>query len=154
MVKLRTQYDGRQLGFSTAGGIDCSGDRMITRQEQRDDADIEMMMKRFGLGAAPAPQRVPRFDTWDESIDLHSAYVALDNVTKGYKKLPREVRKEFPTPLIFVNAIASGELAHYIEREKKREAQTDPAAVTGPSAAIPPKGQADVAPQAAKPVTG
>lgn len=153
VVASRTQSDGRQLEYSKAGGLNCSGDPGKTRQEQKDDADINKMLQRFGLGA-PAPNKVPRYDTWDESIDLQGAYAALDNVTMGYKKLPKELRREFPTALIFVNAMASGELAHYLEKQKREASPSDSAAVKGPEAVIPPKGQAEDAPKAAKPVTG
>lgn len=152
MKKSRLQSDDDQQKYSLAGGLSCAGSKDMTRQEQRPDSDIETMMKRFGLGTAPVPERTPRYGTWDESIDLQSAYTALDNVRRGYKKLPAEVKREFPTPLIFVNAIASGELAHYLAKEKTAAEAAAPAGAA--PAPAPPKGQVQDGPGANKGVTG
>lgn len=83
------------------------------------------MMSRFGVTA----QRQLIFGEHDDSLDLQTAYAAVDTASAAYYRLDKKIRDRFQTPMSFVTAMATGELRHFLEEEKAKAAIPDPAAV-------------------------
>lgn len=90
---------------SDAAGLECR-DPSLTIQSQAQDADINVIVKRFGLtGQLPQVLRPPSYEDFSESVDDYRS--ALDLVAAAdasFMKMPAEVRKRFDNdPAEFVD---------------------------------------------------
>lgn len=106
---VRTQGDDRQDEYSLAAGLDLSGQRDMTRQEYRDEANINILLARFGVGA-PFPQKPTVFNVIDYNIDLQTALGAIRDVKAVWQEMPAEVRARYRTWQELLNAVDSGRL--------------------------------------------
>lgn len=106
----RTQVDGDQDAYSDAAALTFEGPdaKDMTRQEFKDDADINKIMARFGYNL---PQKNgPAFSEIDWTIDLQQAFTARDELEAGFQKLPEAVRRKYPGWIALSQAMARGEL--------------------------------------------
>lgn len=117
--EIRTQYDNQQEQLTKQGALDCTSSKDMTRQEFKDDADINVILKKFGIDQG---QRQMQFGEQDFTIDLQQALIAVDESKKAYGKIDQGLRDKFPTWQKFVNAIATGEIAK--EMQEQHEAKT------------------------------
>lgn len=83
------------------------GNTDTARQEFRDEADINYMLSRFGI---TQPRGAPTYGEWDDSIDLQSAIESVREARAGYRTLPEELRRKFPSMEDFLRAIDNGSL--------------------------------------------
>lgn len=103
---IRTQQDGLGDIYSVNGGIDASqGD--VARQEFKADADINLMLAKFGVFA---PQKQVYFGDVDYGIDLQQALAAIADAKQAWQVMPPEIKKEFPTWKELLNALESGQI--------------------------------------------
>lgn len=79
----------------------------MTRQDGKDEADINHMLSRFGI---TQPRGAPTYGEWDDSIDLMSALNSIDEARTGYDKLPEELRRKFPSMEAMLTAVNNGSL--------------------------------------------
>lgn len=103
----RTQIDGRQEEYSFLTGLDCSDLPDMTRQEGKEDADINVLLRKFGVGI---PQRQIVYGSADFDMDLQQAYAAIEEVKGAWFLMPEEIRtkyKDWPTLMV---ALDAGEL--------------------------------------------
>ena len=131
----RTQVDGKQDDVSKENGKDFDPAEDKTRQEFAQEADLNHMLERFGVGAVP--QRPTHYGVEiDYSQDLQGAYRALSDAETARQGLPKELRDQFPTTDAFLQAAGSGLLersyADYqarqqkqLEEEKRRKAEEE-----------------------------
>lgn len=103
----RTQHDDLQDKISDASGIDCSTEPDTTRQEFKDEADTNVLLKRFGVGIPlkPVVYGETHFD-----IDLQQALEAVNQARTAYRGLPPELKRIYPSWQTLLNAIESGAL--------------------------------------------
>lgn len=92
-VRGAFNYDRDQASF-------VSGLRTpeVTRtiQSAKDDADINVIVKRFGVtGMVPVVERLPLNDDFDGVFDFQSAMNVLNAATRTFERLPAAVRKRF-----------------------------------------------------------
>lgn len=137
-MKFRAQYDGREDEVSDATGID-TGTETPTRQEFKDEADINNILTRFGV----AQQRPLRYgDEIDYSTDLQDALHALDQV-QGINDtvVPPELKEKYGDDWRkLLNAVESGEYQHDLEdlaRAKAEAAVKDDPGIPDPDPARP-----------------
>lgn len=105
---IRKQHDKKQPKISQETGIDFSGLKIITRQEDKLDADINHLLGRFGVGL---PVKQPEWGkTIDYSLDLQTAMGAIDEAKQAFQDLPDNLREKYRTWQNFLNAIESGRL--------------------------------------------
>lgn len=93
---------------SAAVVISCPVDDEITRQEFAKDADVNVLLRRFG--AVPPMRGDPRFVEVDFSTDLLSAYGAVERARAAYAELPARIRDLYPNWQAVVEALHSGQL--------------------------------------------
>lgn len=105
---IRTQADGKGDLWSRATRIDCSGDRDVARQEFKDEADINKLLSRYGVG--PMPQRQTTYMEVDYSLDLQTALTAVDAAAAAHRDLPQTLRDRYPNWPSLLNALDRGEL--------------------------------------------
>lgn len=99
ITEYRTQVDGRQDELSEATGTVPKGPKEVedvARQEFRDEADINVLLKRYGVGNGP-PLRDPIYGEVDYDMDLQGAYTAVRTAREAFQRLPEAVRQVYPT---------------------------------------------------------
>jgi hypothetical protein len=86
-------------------GLFCDPDEDMTRQEFKDEADINKVMARHGILPRPV-----QYGEWNFDEDLTSSVQARQEVDEAYSALPAEVRSLYPDMGSVWAAIASGAL--------------------------------------------
>jgi len=77
------------------GGLSCA-DKSRAIQSQKDDADINVIMKRFGrTGLVPQNIRVPLNGDFQEAGDFRSSMDAIVAAKHSFMAMPAEVRSRF-----------------------------------------------------------
>lgn len=103
---IRTQSDGLGDVYSLETAIDAS-EGGVARQEFKDEADINIMLAKFGVFA---PQKEVFFGDVDYGIDLQQALFAIADAKRAWQLMPDDVKKEFPTWRDLLNGLESGRL--------------------------------------------
>lgn len=104
----QTDSDEERDRRSLATGIQ-GGDEDPTRQEHKDEADINYLMKRYGQ--VPGTGRPVQFgEQLDFDFDLMRAFEALSDARSSYDKLPDRLRAKYPSIESLMTALESGEL--------------------------------------------
>lgn len=68
----------------------------LTVQSQAEDADINVLMARYGLtGRMPENPKVPMYGDFSEITDYRSALAAIERAQAGFQELPANVRARF-----------------------------------------------------------
>lgn len=92
---IRTPYNYNMDEASVKSGLACN-DPTRTQQHDKEDADINTLVKRFGLtGTMPQLDRVPLQGDFHNITDFQSAMNALVEARDQFMKLPADTRKEF-----------------------------------------------------------
>lgn len=86
-------------------GLFCDEEEDMTRQEFKDESDVNSLVRRHGLIPRPV-----RYGDWDFDVDLQSSMEARRAVSEAYAVLPPEVRGLYPDMGSVWAAIASGAL--------------------------------------------
>lgn len=86
-------YDRDRVSLET--GVDAGGPS-LTQQQFREEADINTIVKRFGLtGQLPDNPRVPTYGDFTGVTDYHSAMLAVRQAEEAFMALPASIRAEF-----------------------------------------------------------
>lgn len=117
MRSIRTQIDDKGDEVSRATILDCSASRDMARQEFKDDADINVILSRFGLSTT---NRTPTYGEIDYTLDLQTALGAIAQSQSAYRRLSPELKAKYPTWQKLVNAMASGHLAKDLDELGKK----------------------------------
>jgi len=93
---LRTANNYDRDAASLEAGLDCK-DPTMTRQEFKEECDINNIMERFGLGyEAPAVPDFPTSVDYSEfALDYHSAMNLVKQAQDEFMTLPAAVRDRF-----------------------------------------------------------
>lgn len=93
LVRSAFGYDGDIVSEET--GLSCA-DPSLAQQHQADEADINTIVKRFGItGVLPQNVRAPQFIDFDEVFDYQSALEAIAAADRSFMSMPAEVRARF-----------------------------------------------------------
>lgn len=80
---------------SLATGLTCE-DPSLAVQSEKDDADINVIVKRFGItGHLPQGMVPPSFQDFTEVFDFRSAIEAVREAEGKFMQLPADVRSRF-----------------------------------------------------------
>lgn len=80
---------------SVASGLKCE-DKSLTIQSQSEEADINVIMKRFGVtGELPQVARPPTYGDFEAVSDYREALDLINEANASFMKLPADVRKRF-----------------------------------------------------------
>lgn len=92
-VRSPFNYDRDEVSRET--GL-CDAGEDMCRQSFRDDCDINVIVKRFGLtGLMPQGVRVPNYGMFDGVSDFHSAMNAVAEARESFEAMPAEIRARF-----------------------------------------------------------
>jgi len=94
-MKLRTQaLDYGTNAASDESGIKCE-DKSLAIQSAKDDADINIIVRRMGLGqAAPVTARMPMQGDFDEIFDYRTALERVQSAERAFMQLPPQLRAQ------------------------------------------------------------
>lgn len=115
--------------------LDAGGESM-TRQEFKDECDINTIVRRFGVtGQLPVDTRIPLNADFTAAMDFRESMQAMVEARESFDSLPSSIRARFHNdPAEFVDYCSErddrGTLVHSDELEKLglREAPLPPAA--------------------------
>lgn len=93
----------------------------MTRQEYAADADINTLLRRYGVGV---PQKQVVYGEADFSMDLQQAFGAVEAAKRMFDQLPGELKKKYPTWQAVLNAIESRQLALDLRTLDEQESDT------------------------------
>lgn len=80
---------------SLEAGLDC-GDVTLTVQSERDECDINTIVRRFGLGQELPPVSVaPQYGDFTGVSDYHTALNLLKEADERFMSMPADVRSRF-----------------------------------------------------------
>lgn len=113
-IDWRNQYDSEENDvMSEESGLDCSAETDRAVQDQKDDTDINILVRRFGLtGHMPAPQAIPFYGDFSEVGTFQEALEALDQAESAFNALPAPIRDRFQND--------PGELIRFVQNDGNR----------------------------------
>lgn len=95
-MKYRYAYDGLEEAMSFETGLMCDESEDKTVQSGKEDADINVLVRRFGLtGNLAKPNVEPFYGDFSEAIDYQSALNRVIEADHAFNAMPVEVRNRF-----------------------------------------------------------
>lgn len=92
-VRNPYNYDADQASFDS--GLECK-DKSLTQQHQREDADINTIVKRFGVtGLLPQAKAPPTYGDFDQVNDYREALDLINQARATFMALPADLRSRF-----------------------------------------------------------
>ncbi|WNK12565.1 MAG: internal scaffolding protein [Microvirus sp.] len=117
IINWRTANDGRQDEISLATGT-VNNEPSLCQQSFTEDADINVIVRRFGLDKGPLPTEAinPRYyGDFTDVPDLRTALELVRDAENKFMDLPADIRKRFDNSAAkmwhFVNDPDNAELA-------------------------------------------
>lgn len=88
------EYD--RAAVSDATGLDCSESEDMTKQEFREEVDINTLVRRFHLsGELPQGVRMPEYGDFIGVDSYHDAANAIAQANESFAAMPAEIRERF-----------------------------------------------------------
>lgn len=95
-VRSAYNYDRSQASKSAGLFFDEMSEPSLTVQSQKDEADINVLVKRFGVtGHLPQSVRAPSFGDFTGVNDFQSAMNAIREAQESFDAMPADVRARF-----------------------------------------------------------
>lgn len=97
-AKWRKQYADAENDqkLNDLASIDFSEAEDLTVQSYKDDSDINVLMRRFGVtGQLPVAAVQPFYGDFSEAVDYQSALDLIREANASFDALPSEVRRRF-----------------------------------------------------------
>lgn len=92
---LRSAFNYDVMAVSDETALVCL-DPTLTQQQFKDDADINIIVERFGItGRVPENPRIPAYGDFTGISDYRTALHAIRDADEAFMALPGMVRKEF-----------------------------------------------------------
>ncbi|AXH74242.1 MAG: internal scaffolding protein [Microviridae sp.] len=92
---IRNPYNYSREQASIDTGLMCM-DKSRAQQNQKEEADINTIVKRFGLtGQLPMAKRLPEYGDFTGINDYHTALNEVRKAEQSFMQLPAELRKRF-----------------------------------------------------------
>lgn len=117
---VRRQSDDKQDLYSDMTALDCSHDKDVTRQEDKDSTDVNVILSRFGV---PGTRRRPLTHEVDFDLDLQTALAAVTTAKAMMGRLPKALQEKYHSWQQLLNAAASGQLQEDLDAAKKAPAE-------------------------------
>ncbi|AXH76517.1 MAG: internal scaffolding protein [Microviridae sp.] len=115
---LRSAYNYDMDAVSEETGLKCHPDEGMTQQQFADEADINTIVRRFGLtGELPENVKVPQYGDFNGIGDYRDAMNAVRAADEAFMALPAALRAEF--------ANDPQRLLEFVSDEKNRAKATD-----------------------------
>lgn len=90
---VRSPYNYDVDAASLESGLDCSNLPDLTVQSDKDDADINVLVRRFGVtGTMPQNVRAPLVGDFTGVTDFQTAMNAVNQANDSFLQMPAELR--------------------------------------------------------------
>lgn len=76
-------------------GVDCSKDEVRTKQSFREECDINVLVKRFGLDAGAEGRVPPMFGDYSGAVEFQEAQEIVARAQSQFNALPARQRERF-----------------------------------------------------------
>lgn len=120
---VRSQADKMGDYYSVETGKD-TGDEILTRQEYKDEVDINNLLLKFGVNQQMRP--IKYGEEIDYTVDLQTAMIAVEQAQHGYdRSVPQELRTKYPTWQEWLNAVNSGAYHHDLQELAKTKHEAE-----------------------------
>lgn len=93
-VFVRTPYNYDTSAASRLTGLSCP-EPTRTRQDMKDECDINVIVERFGLMPPIPLQRLPSYEDFSEVVDFHTAANAIALAREAFDRYPAHIRDHF-----------------------------------------------------------
>lgn len=94
MYRTEGNYDTDLV--SAATGLSCPPEEDKTQQQFKDEADINEIVRRFGLtGQLPEAYAAPQSGDFTGITDFHTAMNAVTQAQEKFMQIPAEIRARF-----------------------------------------------------------
>lgn len=94
-IFLRTPFNYNADDVSLETGLNCE-DASLTIQSMAEDADINVIVKRFGIsGTLPQSVVPPTYADYSDVMDYHTAMNAIRKADEAFMAMPADVRTRF-----------------------------------------------------------
>lgn len=124
----RKQNDHLQDEYSIETGLDFTDVEPITRQEFKDEADLNILLARYGVAQPTRPMKYG--EEIDYTLDLQTALASLEAARRAHFNVPDELRAKYPDWQSVLNGAESGQyqqdLANLAERKAKAAGKLTP----------------------------
>lgn len=122
---VRTHDDGKGDAVSRDTATTPEGES-LTRQEYKDDSDVNTILRKFGVDAPIRSQPVFGQEV-DYTLDLQQALGAIEQAKRANAQVPEELREKYPTWKHVLDAAETGEYQKDLEelRTKKDDAKRE-----------------------------
>lgn len=108
---MRTQADAFDLvevtKWSDESALACDASEDKARQEFAEEADVNVILRRFGAGGFE--MRPVQYGVQDTDLDLQTVYAAAAVAQDGWLKLPEHLRRRYPGWPELLAAVDRGE---------------------------------------------
>lgn len=131
-IRFQHDYLDGLEELSASSGVRCTADEDRARQEYAKDADINILLKRFGVNL---PVRNPEYGEVDFDLDLQGAYRAVADAREGFSKLPAHLREKYGSWEALFSAIGNGEVITLTPSEDSAAVPPNPAAASASDSA-------------------
>lgn len=137
---VRNPYNYDTMEASNESGLKCE-DESLAQQHQKEEADINTIVRRFGLtGQLPDNVRIPQYGDFTGITDYQTALNAVKAADEAFMELTADIRSRFENdPEKFVefclNAENSEELVKMGLAVKSPEVVEAPKAPAAPAVA-------------------
>nr|QJB18893.1 MAG: internal scaffolding protein [Microvirus sp.] len=133
--RIASKYDAKKASLQTA--LHCTTPS-LTQQHQRDDADINVIVQRFGVtGTIPTARTLPEYGDFTGVNDYQVAMNYIIEAQAAFDALPAKTRRHFgDNPANLVSWIEAGPdvqlaldlgLAHLVSKPSETPPPTPPA---------------------------
>jgi len=150
---MKTKYTVRgAYGYDEAANSNESViekfDDTLCQRSQQEEADINTIVKRFGLtGKLPENLRQPTYGDFEDVFDYHTAQNAIAQANSSFQQLPPQIRSQFDNdPGKFVDYCSDTRNVDQLREwglaipKAQETAQADPAGPTPPGTTGEPAG--------------
>lgn len=94
-IFIRTPYNYDVVEASNVTALTCE-DPSLAQQHAKEDADINTIVKRFGLtGELPNNVRMPQYGDFTAATDYHTAMNAVIAANTSFAAMPADIRARF-----------------------------------------------------------
>lgn len=94
-MHVRSALNYSRKAASEAVTLRCT-DPSLARQEMKDEADINTIVRNFGVtGKIQAPARLPTFSDFEDVWDFQSAMNSIREAERLFNQVPAKVRERF-----------------------------------------------------------
>lgn len=122
---IRTQVDELFDTYSLATAIDTQNLPDMTRQEFKDDTDVNKILQRYGVDGLP---RKPEYSAVDYDLDLQTALNSIREAERALAKLPEELREKYSAWERLLAGAYSGQLKTDLDAYQAAKAAAEKAA--------------------------